>query len=145
MTTEEQFPLPPGSEVSLKCITGYTLTGDASVTCKAGTQFVFIRTPYCQLGGNWDSRLSKRVSQNLIPNGISNLGRRVRGIVKVNRNSITFLTMIKLLLKMGLIPGPAYLYLLNLISKLICISIITVESITERVSYHVREFYLNRN
>ena len=50
MTTETQFPLPPGSEVSLKCSTGYTLTGDNVVTCAKGSQFSFNQTPVCSLG-----------------------------------------------------------------------------------------------
>ena len=50
MTTETQFPLPPGSEVSLKCTTGYTLTGDTTVTCKEGRTFLFTNAPVCQLG-----------------------------------------------------------------------------------------------
>ena len=32
MKADKQFPLIPGSEVSLKCSTGYTLTGDTTVT-----------------------------------------------------------------------------------------------------------------
>ncbi|KAL5263909.1 hypothetical protein ACHWQZ_G005104 [Mnemiopsis leidyi] len=47
--TETQFPLPPGSEVSLKCSTGYTLTGDKTVTCTEGTTFSFTETPLCVL------------------------------------------------------------------------------------------------
>ena len=50
MTTETQFPLPPGSEVSLKCSTGFTLTGDNIVTCVKGTQFSFNQPPVCALG-----------------------------------------------------------------------------------------------
>ena len=48
--TETQFPLPPGSEVSLKCSPGHTLTGDSTVTCVQGTDFSFINTPFCELG-----------------------------------------------------------------------------------------------
>ena len=54
METETQFPLPPGSEVSLKCSTGYTLTGDTTVTCKEGTTLLFNNTPVCQLGLTFD-------------------------------------------------------------------------------------------
>ena len=50
MTTETQFPLPPGSEVSLKCSTGYTLTGDTTVTCEKGETFSFTILPVCELG-----------------------------------------------------------------------------------------------
>ena len=50
MTTETQFPLTPGSEVSLKCSTGYTLTGDTTVTCTEGTVFSFIEAPSCVQG-----------------------------------------------------------------------------------------------
>ena len=49
MKTETQFPLPPGSEVSLMCNTGYTLTGDMTVTC-TGTELSFNETPSCVLG-----------------------------------------------------------------------------------------------
>ena len=49
MKTETQFPLPPGSVLSLKCNTGYTLTGDATVTC-AGTELSFTEAPSCMLG-----------------------------------------------------------------------------------------------
>ena len=51
--TETQFPQPPGSEVSLKCSTGYTLTGDTTVTCKEGRTFLFFVAPVCQLGLNF--------------------------------------------------------------------------------------------
>ena len=59
MTTETQFPQPPGSEVSLKCSTGYTLTGDTTVTCKEGRHFLFSSTtdPACQLGLNGYSKI----------------------------------------------------------------------------------------
>ena len=50
ITTETQFPLPPGAEVSLKCSAGFTLTGDMTVTCKEGTTFLFESAPVCQLG-----------------------------------------------------------------------------------------------
>ena len=50
MMTETQFPLPPGSEVSLKCSPGHTLTGDSTVTCVQGTDFSFVNTPFCELG-----------------------------------------------------------------------------------------------
>ncbi|KAL5246540.1 hypothetical protein ACHWQZ_G018681 [Mnemiopsis leidyi] len=49
ITTETQFPLPPGSEVSLKCRTGYTLSGDNTVTCQEGRTFSFTIAPVCQL------------------------------------------------------------------------------------------------
>ncbi|KAL5255425.1 hypothetical protein ACHWQZ_G010852 [Mnemiopsis leidyi] len=49
MKTEPQFPLPPGSEVSLKCRTGYTLSGDNTVTCQEGRTFSFTTAPVCQL------------------------------------------------------------------------------------------------
>ncbi|KAL5259814.1 hypothetical protein ACHWQZ_G010058 [Mnemiopsis leidyi] len=49
ITTERQFPLPPGSEVSLKCSTGHTLTGDTTVTCTDGTVFSFTEAPLCVL------------------------------------------------------------------------------------------------
>ena len=49
MKTETQFPLPPGSVLSLKCNTGYTLTGDTTVTC-AGTELSFTVAPSCVLG-----------------------------------------------------------------------------------------------
>ena len=50
MITETAFPVPPGSEVSLKCSVGYTLTGDTTVTCKEGRTFLFNNTPACQIG-----------------------------------------------------------------------------------------------
>lgn len=50
ITTETQFPLPPGAEVSLKCSAGFTLTGDTTVTCEEGTSFLFESAPVCQLG-----------------------------------------------------------------------------------------------
>ncbi|KAL5266359.1 hypothetical protein ACHWQZ_G003697 [Mnemiopsis leidyi] len=49
MKTETQFPLQPGSEVSLKCSAGYTLTGDTMVTCVKGTLFSFNQPPLCSL------------------------------------------------------------------------------------------------
>ena len=60
MTTETQFPLSPGSEVSLKCSTGYTLTGDATVTCTGGKAFSFTDAPLCAEG--LSSNLSLKIS-----------------------------------------------------------------------------------
>ena len=48
--TESQFPIPPGSEVSLKCSPGHSLTGDDIVTCDEGTTFLFNDSPSCVLG-----------------------------------------------------------------------------------------------
>ena len=45
-----QFPLPPGTEVPLKCSPGHTLTGDTTVTCEEGTTFSFTESPSCVLG-----------------------------------------------------------------------------------------------
>ena len=50
IATETQFPLTPGSEVSLKCGTGYTQTGDTTVTCTEGTEFSFTEAPSCVQG-----------------------------------------------------------------------------------------------
>ena len=50
MTTETQFPLTPGSEVTLKCSAGYTLTGDTTVTCTEGREFSFTEAPLCAEG-----------------------------------------------------------------------------------------------
>ncbi|KAL5260641.1 hypothetical protein ACHWQZ_G010705 [Mnemiopsis leidyi] len=47
--TETQFPLLPGSVVSLECSTGYSLTGDTTVTCGEGTVFSFSTAPACVL------------------------------------------------------------------------------------------------
>ena len=49
MKTETQFPLQPGSIVSMKCNTGFTLTGDKTVTC-TGTELSFTEAPSCVLG-----------------------------------------------------------------------------------------------
>ena len=48
--TETQFPLPPGSKVSLKCGPGHSLTGDTTVTCIEGREFSFDNVPSCVLG-----------------------------------------------------------------------------------------------
>ena len=48
--SETQFPMPPGSEVSLKCSPGHSLTGDAIVKCEEGTTFSFTVSPSCVLG-----------------------------------------------------------------------------------------------
>ena len=50
MSTETQFPVPPGGEVSLKCSPGHTLTGDTTVTCVEGATFSFSDSPACVLG-----------------------------------------------------------------------------------------------
>ena len=50
ITTETQFPLTPGSEVSLKCSAGYTLIGDTTVTCTEGREFSFSEAPLCAEG-----------------------------------------------------------------------------------------------
>ena len=68
MITETAFPVPPGSEVSLKCSIGYTLTGDTTVTCKEGRTFLFNNTPACKISmrnqlGNSSKILIYRVSQ----------------------------------------------------------------------------------
>ena len=63
MKAETQFPVPPGSEVSLKCSTGYTLTGDTTVTCKEGRTFLFTSNndPACQLGYSDEFLSSEKV------------------------------------------------------------------------------------
>ena len=48
--TETQFPVPPGEEVSLKCSSGHTLTGDNTVTCLEGTNFKLNDAPTCVKG-----------------------------------------------------------------------------------------------
>ena len=58
MTTEIQFPIPPGDEVPLKCSTGHTLNGDTTVTCVKGTDFSFTNAPSCVLGWSEYSFLS---------------------------------------------------------------------------------------
>ena len=58
MTTDVQFPLPPGTEVPLKCGPGHTLTGDTTVTCEEGTTFSLNESPTCVYGliiESWES------------------------------------------------------------------------------------------
>ena len=55
ITTETQFPIPPGTEVSLKCSTGHTLNGDNTVTCTKDREFSFDDTPSCLLGRELDN------------------------------------------------------------------------------------------
>ena len=55
ITTETQFPIPPGTEVSLKCSTGHTLNGDNTVTCVENTEFSFDDTPSCSQGIDLDN------------------------------------------------------------------------------------------
>ena len=67
MKTETQFPLPPGSEVSLMCNTGYTLTGDTTVTC-TGTELSFNEAPSCVLGLRMNKSLINSFLINLVKN-----------------------------------------------------------------------------
>ncbi|KAL5248183.1 hypothetical protein ACHWQZ_G017382 [Mnemiopsis leidyi] len=69
MKTETQFPLPPGNEVSLKCRTGYTLSGDKTVTCQEGGTFSFTNPPVCQLDtcSGFPSELSSLTPDNTFP------------------------------------------------------------------------------
>ncbi|KAL5265953.1 hypothetical protein ACHWQZ_G006558 [Mnemiopsis leidyi] len=45
--TETQFPIPPGTEVSVFCRPGHTLSGDTAVTCLQDTEFHFTTPPLC--------------------------------------------------------------------------------------------------
>ncbi|KAL5253100.1 hypothetical protein ACHWQZ_G015760 [Mnemiopsis leidyi] len=69
VNTETQFPLPPRSEVSLKCRTGYTLSGDRTVTCQEGRTFSFTNPPVCQLDtcSGFPSELSGLTPDNTFP------------------------------------------------------------------------------
>ena len=54
--------------MSLKCITGYALTGDTTVTCKEGRTFSFDNAPACKIGmrnqlGNHSRTLIYRASR----------------------------------------------------------------------------------
>ena len=47
MGTTSDFPVSPGTVVSLKCNAGYQLEGDDLVTCTQNTDFQFSQQPTC--------------------------------------------------------------------------------------------------
>ena len=53
--TETRFPVPPGTEITLGCETGYSLSGDSIVTCLRNTDFQHSSVPVCTRG--WSSFL----------------------------------------------------------------------------------------
>ena len=63
--------------MSLKCSTGYTLTGDTTVTCKEGRMFTFKNAPVCQLGSNFKTANFKKL--DYFPATISDVICKVHG------------------------------------------------------------------
>ena len=48
--TETRFPVPPGTEITLGCETGYSLSGDSIVTCLKDNDFQHSSVPVCTRG-----------------------------------------------------------------------------------------------
>ena len=47
MEVNPALPQPPGTTVTLSCVSGFELKGDKEVECSKGQEFVFTNQPEC--------------------------------------------------------------------------------------------------